>query len=120
MADDEDLDAALIADMDAARDALRRVIATINATGGVRGNPDSGSVVLAVDGDWIDLADAYMRACQALAVRPWFTEPGDEDDLEDEGFLTPEDETELARMAKGTERSLARIVRELDPPAKER
>ena len=49
--------------------ALEALVETINSTGGVVKHPD-GTCGCAADEDWIDLADAYLGACQALGVAP--------------------------------------------------
>jgi len=52
-----------------ATDALKRLVDTIDATGGVVRFPD-GFYAPVGDLDWIDLADAYLAACAALGQRP--------------------------------------------------
>ena len=55
----------------------------INMTGGVL-RDDSGNVSGCVgDPEWLDLADAYMDACEALGVDPKLVQVSDDDD--DEG-----------------------------------
>ena len=49
--------------------ALRAVVNTVNATGGVV-RPDTPFVAPAADEDWLDLGSAYMQACQALGLVP--------------------------------------------------
>ena len=49
--------------------ALRQFVDTINATGGLVVN-DAGETAPAADEDWIDLAEAYLAACEALGVEP--------------------------------------------------
>ena len=49
--------------------ALTAFINTVNATGGLVRLED-GTYGLEVDPDWIDLADAYLSACNALARQP--------------------------------------------------
>lgn len=54
-------------------DALRALIETVNATGGVHviGTSDGSKVCTPVaDDNWPDLADAYLRACEAMGVEP--------------------------------------------------
>lgn len=53
--------------------ALRQFVDTINATGGLVVN-DAGETAPAADEDWIDLAEAYLAACEALGVEPWNVE----------------------------------------------
>ena len=53
--------------------ALRQFVDTVNATGGLVVN-DAGETAPAADEDWIDLADAYLAACEALSVEPWNVE----------------------------------------------
>lgn len=59
-------------DTDGSTHALRALIDTIDATGGVYGFPD-GMYAPVGDTDWPDLADAYNLACEALGVAPWVT-----------------------------------------------
>lgn len=56
-----------------AEKALRLFIETINATGGLAIN-DVGETAPAADEDWLDLATAYLAACEALGVAPWNVE----------------------------------------------
>jgi len=53
--------------------ALRKFVDAVNATGGLVVN-DAGETAPAADEDWIDLADAYLAACEALGVEPWNVE----------------------------------------------
>jgi hypothetical protein len=55
--------------IDKAQAALKRMVDTINSTGGIVKHPDETYGCLA-DPDWIDLADAYLLACEALNVAP--------------------------------------------------
>ena len=48
-----------------AREALEAFATTIEATGGVI-LFESGEYAPAVDEDWVDLGEAYMKACRAL------------------------------------------------------
>ena len=50
-------------------EALRDFIRTINATGGLAVN-DAGETIPVADEDWLDLAEAYLLACDALGVKP--------------------------------------------------
>lgn len=45
------------------------LIATVEAVGGVRPNPD-GTYSPLGDTDWIDLADAYLTACHECGREP--------------------------------------------------
>jgi hypothetical protein len=54
---------------DKAQAALRRIVDTINSTGGIVKHADETHGCLA-DPDWIDLADAYLLACEALNIAP--------------------------------------------------
>ena len=54
---------------DKARQALQAMVDTISSTGGVVKHPD-GTYGCEADEDWIDLADAYLLACEALEVEP--------------------------------------------------
>jgi hypothetical protein len=67
---------------DALREALQGFIETIEATGGcVR---DEGDTVAPVgDPDWLDLADAYLRACKALGREPQIRGPDGEESGDD-------------------------------------
>ena len=49
--------------------ALRQFVDTVNATGGLVVN-DAGETAPAADEDWLDLAEAYLAACDALGVAP--------------------------------------------------
>lgn len=65
------------ADLTDAKDkALRALIDTIEATGGIVRDPYRGLPVLVADEDWIDLADAYISACEAMGVEPKYQEEG--------------------------------------------
>ena len=55
--------------------ALRALVATINATGGVK-TDSKGLTVPVVDEEWCDLGDAYELACRALRQKPKFEEKG--------------------------------------------
>jgi hypothetical protein len=59
---------------DAVREALEGFIKTIEATGGCH-RDEGDSVVPAGDPDWLDLADAYLRACKALGREPQINGP---------------------------------------------
>jgi hypothetical protein len=63
--------------MEAGEKALRLLVETVNATGGLIIN-DAGENVPAADEDWMDLTDAYLAACEALGVEPQNEENGDE------------------------------------------
>jgi hypothetical protein len=49
--------------------ALRLFVDTVNSTGGLVVN-DAGETAPAADEEWTDLADAYLKACEALGVEP--------------------------------------------------
>ena len=49
--------------------ALLTFIDTIEVTGGIREQGD-GTVAPIADGDWIDLGEAYLQACNALSHPP--------------------------------------------------
>lgn len=53
----------------AAANACRRLIRTVEATGGLL-MFESGQTAPAGDEDWLDLADAYQAACEAMGQRP--------------------------------------------------
>lgn len=63
--------------------ALRLFVDTINVTGGLVIN-DDGNEAPAADESWTDLADAYLRACEALGVKPWNAERRALDELEED------------------------------------
>lgn len=50
--------------------ALTALVNTIEATGGLIDDPQGGGFVPAGDEDWLDLADAYVLACDALGRKP--------------------------------------------------
>jgi hypothetical protein len=50
---------------------LKRFIENIEAVGGLV-VLDNGQFALATDEDWIDLADTYHAACQAIGKEPVF------------------------------------------------
>ncbi|MGP0068949.1 MAG: hypothetical protein ACLQGP_35780 [Isosphaeraceae bacterium] len=54
---------------DAVREALHGFIETIEAAGGCVRN-EGDTVAPAGDLDWLDLADAYLRACRAMGREP--------------------------------------------------
>lgn len=54
---------------DEIRRALEEFVETIDATGGVT-ESDEGFTVPVADEDWIDLGEAYVKACLALGVEP--------------------------------------------------
>lgn len=56
--------------------ALRLFVQTINATGGLTHGENPGELVPVADEEWLDLADAYLAACEALGVEP--VTPGEE------------------------------------------
>jgi hypothetical protein len=58
-----------IKNMEKAREALRRLVHTINDTGGATVDR-KGYTVPAVDQEWSDLGDAYEAACAALGLEP--------------------------------------------------
>ena len=49
--------------------ALLTFIDTIEVTGGIREQGD-GTIAPIADGDWIDLGEAYLQACNALDHPP--------------------------------------------------
>jgi hypothetical protein len=54
-------------------DSLVEFCDDIEATGGIRPNPEdpgSGQVVPVADDEWVDLADTYRKACRALGRKP--------------------------------------------------
>lgn len=59
----------MIKNEQAAEEALRLLIDTIRATGGVVPVGD-GLHAPAGDEDWIDLAEAYFAACEAMGEEP--------------------------------------------------
>jgi len=57
--------------IDKMRAALRDFTGAIEATGGVTASPeDEGYTVPVADEDWIDLGEAYLKACEALGKKP--------------------------------------------------
>jgi hypothetical protein len=62
------------------RRALDEFVATIDATGGINRDRKGGPVPV-IDDEWIDLAAAYLSACQALGREPQWA-GGDEDETE--------------------------------------
>ena len=86
---------------DAVRAALHEFIKTIEATGGcVRDEGDT--VVPAGDPDWLDLADAYLRACKALGRAPRIRRPDAEEighEGEDAGDPDPDETRDDAEAA---------------------
>ena len=54
---------------DKAQNALRHLIDTIEATGGVVADY-GGNYVPKADEDWLDLGNAYILACEAAGVIP--------------------------------------------------
>jgi hypothetical protein len=71
-------------DMDQAamRPALDAFIETIEATGGCVRNED-GLVSPEGDPDWIDLGDAYVRACTAIGRTPRIAGAEDDEEIEE-------------------------------------
>jgi hypothetical protein len=67
---------------DAVRKALDGFIETIEATGGCV-QDETGSLGPAGDPDWIDLAEAYVRACTAIERTPLMERTEDEEEIED-------------------------------------
>jgi hypothetical protein len=63
--------------------ALREFVDAINATGGVT-TDRKGYTVPVADQEWIDLGDAYDKACEALGVKP---------QADDAAYELPEDLT---------------------------
>lgn len=57
-------------------DALQRLVKTVNDTGGLVKHAD-GTLGCVGDPDWLDLADAYVAACEALGLAPVMHEPED-------------------------------------------
>jgi hypothetical protein len=66
---------------DAVPAALVSFIGTIEATGGC--SCEDGLLVPVGDPDWIDLADAYLRACAAIGRTPLIDRTEDEEGIED-------------------------------------
>lgn len=60
-------------DLDAADVALRGLIDTINATGGLFKSA-AGEYCPVADEDWPDLATVYLDACRALGIEPQIEE----------------------------------------------
>jgi hypothetical protein len=58
------------------RQALDEFVATIDATGGIK-RDRKGCPVPAIDEEWIDLAYAYLTACQALGREPQWANDDD-------------------------------------------
>jgi hypothetical protein len=66
------------------RQALEEFVVAIDTTGGIK-RDRKGYPVPAIDEEWIDLADAYLTACQALGRKPrWATEEDAEGETEAE------------------------------------
>jgi hypothetical protein len=68
--------------MDPVRAALDDFIETIEATGGCV-QEEGESLGPAGDPDWIDLADAYLRACAAIGRTPLIDRTEGEEEIED-------------------------------------
>ena len=49
------------------------LITTVNETGGIRISAD-GTCAPNCDSDWVDLGEAYMRACAAIGDEPQIVE----------------------------------------------
>lgn len=60
-------------DSDKGKSARQMLVDTVEAVGGVRPNPD-GTYSPVGDPDWIDLADAYLSACQECGREPRIVE----------------------------------------------
>jgi hypothetical protein len=56
--------------------ALWKLIDAIEATGGVR-RDEKGFMAPVADGDWIDLGEAYLMACEAVGKEPKVAMDGD-------------------------------------------
>jgi hypothetical protein len=82
---------------DAVREALHGFIETIEAAGGCC-RDEGDTVTPAGDPDWLDLADAYLRACRALGREPWICGPEPEA-IEDAGDLKPAGSRDKAEEA---------------------
>ena len=65
-----------------ARDVLRGLVDTVEATGGIRINPD-GTPSPIGDPEWIDLGTCYERACEVLNHEPVVSVDEDADDVEE-------------------------------------
>ena len=50
-------------------DAAQQLIDTIHATGGIA-RDRKGNYVPVMDEDWIDLANAYLQACEEKGITP--------------------------------------------------
>lgn len=53
-----------------AKRALKGLIDTVDTTGGLVEVGDDGSLAPAGDPSWLDLADVYIDACEALGLKP--------------------------------------------------
>lgn len=94
--EDEEGPDALHADL--AHLALVELVKTINFTGGLTKN-DSGEYVPAVDEDWVDLGNAYLRACEALGIQPKCPEEDEAPAVEGDEFGDTPDAVRRARDA---------------------
>lgn len=59
------------------KEALMEFIAAINATGGLQQDTkaDGKPLVPVGDPEWLDLAEAYVSACEAMHLTPVVEEP---------------------------------------------
>lgn len=71
-------------------EVLAEFVSDINLTGGVYLDK-KGLHHPVADPDWIDLAETYLKACQAIGKKPTIVE-GDEDELAEGGFGEAMDE----------------------------
>jgi hypothetical protein len=54
-----------------AKAALEEFVSAIEVTGGVKADPEgSGLHVPVGDEEWVDLGEAYLKACAALGRKP--------------------------------------------------
>lgn len=58
-------------------EALRDLVATIEACGGVT-KDRKGLVVPVADMEWPDLGDSYLKACNALGLKPLLRDDSEE------------------------------------------
>jgi hypothetical protein len=70
--------------------ALRLLVETINATGGLI-RDYKGQLAPAADEEWLDLAEAYTLACDTLGVEPVI----EDSEFSDEDESLPDEEDGL-------------------------
>lgn len=71
----------LTAGGDKSTKALLDFVNCVNVTGGVV--EEGFNVCPVADPEWTDLGDSYIKACEALGVKPLITDSEDEESLED-------------------------------------